>query len=645
MLKKVIRLIIVSIIVSITITSNVFASDNKLFHYEPYSDWAKEIGYKYDVVFKEKPQRNALRWEITNILGNFVNDVREDSNNPVFNDIDKLSDKVKQRITTLASIGIINGYDDGTFKPFNDVTRAEFMALMHRSDLLSDTNSNVDIAKFIDINNHWAEREINIAVKSGIINGKSNKEFCPNDNITLEEVFIILDRLVNNGKISEDNVLAAIQDTFNVQKYSDKDKYMIEVIYDEINKVQNEMDIYKHTLTEYDYESIGETVTLKDVLIWRYYYDGGGAALEPYHIEKVLDDEFFETIVKNANRYDRKVEGGRDIGYYFGLDSDTVDYNRPVTVNEFLIPLYNYVTVDLNNVDISFSNFNQFSNEEKEAIKRMVYWEILPNSGYEFPGNKYMTKALLNYITVKLNNKEDIYIYSHYYSNKKEYCVDKDLSSLPSNYKDYPFIARPISNEAYEIPFRNQEHEISRTPVENYYKGRSLYTDVRKSSIKYFNTLLNVDYNTISNENFTSVIKDLYTFPQEQSDFEQYIQYVKDNKIKLSGIVESYLPIFYYDGGAQNYRLRVKINFKVISSDTNKNLVLGDLRYKNSYDVVGGIQGKDIIYDGNEFDMYIEMPFDSLPSFYNTKNVGISDIFNLVTTISRVNKGSIYTTN
>ena len=98
MLRKVIRLIIVSMIVSITITSNVFASDNKLFHYEPYSDWAKEIGYKYDVVFKEKPQRNALRWEITNILGNFVNDVREDSNNPVFNDIYNLSDKVKQRI-------------------------------------------------------------------------------------------------------------------------------------------------------------------------------------------------------------------------------------------------------------------------------------------------------------------------------------------------------------------------------------------------------------------------------------------------------------------------------------------------------------------------------------------------------------------
>lgn len=86
---------------------------------------------------------------------------------------------------TLSDFSIINGYEDGTFKPYNTITRAEFAKI-----IIAATNLYMDVSysnSFKDINGHWAEDYIYAAQSVGIINGVSDNIFEPESNITYEQ--------------------------------------------------------------------------------------------------------------------------------------------------------------------------------------------------------------------------------------------------------------------------------------------------------------------------------------------------------------------------------------------------------------------------------------------------------------------------
>ena len=54
----------------------------------------------------------------------------------------------------------------------------------------------------------------------------------------------------------------------------------------------------------------------------------------------------------------------------------------------------------------------------------------------------------------------------------------------------------------------------------------------------------------------------------------EYVEYVKQNNIKLTGTAQAQLPCIYFDG--ENYRVRMKIEMKVESSNTDTNLLFND---------------------------------------------------------------------
>ena len=117
----------------------------------------------------------------------------------------------KKEINQFISSGYVNGYEDGTFRPDNSITRAEFVKLVNKYFRF---NNKEDI-KFSDINtNDWYYKDICIASKAGYINGYEDKTFKPNKTITREEVSKILISIKNK----QDNVY----DKLN--KYPDKNK-------------------------------------------------------------------------------------------------------------------------------------------------------------------------------------------------------------------------------------------------------------------------------------------------------------------------------------------------------------------------------------------------------------------------------------
>lgn len=96
----------------------------------------------------------------------------------------------KDSILKLTNAGVVSGYPDGTFKPNNTVTRAEFTVM-----LVKALNLETRVGKtFNDTNSHWAKDSISTAAAHGIISGYDENTFGPDDLITREQVAVIIAR-------------------------------------------------------------------------------------------------------------------------------------------------------------------------------------------------------------------------------------------------------------------------------------------------------------------------------------------------------------------------------------------------------------------------------------------------------------------
>ena len=89
----------------------------------------------------------------------------------------------------------INGYEDNTFRPNSNMTRAEFVKVVNKVFGYNQTATE----EFKDVNqDDWFYKDICIGIKAGYIQGRSKDIFAPNDNITREEAAMILTNIMNN---------------------------------------------------------------------------------------------------------------------------------------------------------------------------------------------------------------------------------------------------------------------------------------------------------------------------------------------------------------------------------------------------------------------------------------------------------------
>lgn len=100
----------------------------------------------------------------------------------------------KEEIQRLVEDGIIDGYGDGSFRPQNNITRAELAKILTKM-LDLETNQSTT-SHFEDAGQAWYSSYIDAVYKKGIMVGKSEKLFAPDDNVTREEVAAIFVRIV-----------------------------------------------------------------------------------------------------------------------------------------------------------------------------------------------------------------------------------------------------------------------------------------------------------------------------------------------------------------------------------------------------------------------------------------------------------------
>ena len=99
-------------------------------------------------------------------------------------------------ITQWQSKGLIQGYEDGTFKPGNTITRAEFVTLMNNAKGFWSEGS----INFSDVKNgSWFYSAVARAVAAGYVKGYSDGSFKPNNTITRAEAAVMI---ANTAKLS-----------------------------------------------------------------------------------------------------------------------------------------------------------------------------------------------------------------------------------------------------------------------------------------------------------------------------------------------------------------------------------------------------------------------------------------------------------
>ena len=92
-------------------------------------------------------------------------------------------------VDTLVSLGVINGYTDGSFKPNDTVTRAEMAKMIYvlRTGKSDASAYNNEKTTFTDINGHWAAGYVKYCQSLGIIAGQSATKFAPDQTVTAQE--------------------------------------------------------------------------------------------------------------------------------------------------------------------------------------------------------------------------------------------------------------------------------------------------------------------------------------------------------------------------------------------------------------------------------------------------------------------------
>ena len=163
--------------------------------------YAYIIGYGNNDV---RPQNNITRAEVATIFFRLLTDETRTANmtkSNGYNDV-KDGDWFCCAVSTLSKMGIIKGYEDGSFKPNDPISRAEFAAIAARFD----PNGDKTPASFSDVTSHWAKDEISIAANHGWIKGYEDGSFKPDQKITRAETMTLVNRVLNRLPETKDDL-------------------------------------------------------------------------------------------------------------------------------------------------------------------------------------------------------------------------------------------------------------------------------------------------------------------------------------------------------------------------------------------------------------------------------------------------------
>ncbi len=107
-----------------------------------------------------------------------------------------------QAVNWAASVGVVNGFDDGTFQPNTAITREQLAAILRNYAQYKgmDVNVSGDLSTYTDADSvsDWAKESVEWVVGSGLIGGYEDSTLRPQGTTTRAEVASVLQRYLAN---------------------------------------------------------------------------------------------------------------------------------------------------------------------------------------------------------------------------------------------------------------------------------------------------------------------------------------------------------------------------------------------------------------------------------------------------------------
>ena len=184
--------------------------------------------YSYIVGYEDgtiRPGNNITRAEVATI---FYRLLSEGSSERWYSASNSFSDVAADSwynvpVSTLSNMGIIDGYEDGTFKPNASITRAEFTAIATRFfDYTAEYEGAFNDVTYSD----WYADCVQAAVDMGLVNGYADGGFHPNAYITRAESCAIVNRVLNrvpheDHLLDEDEMITWPDNSYGAWYYAD----------------------------------------------------------------------------------------------------------------------------------------------------------------------------------------------------------------------------------------------------------------------------------------------------------------------------------------------------------------------------------------------------------------------------------------
>ncbi|MFC5471830.1 S-layer homology domain-containing protein [Cohnella suwonensis] len=147
-----------------------------------------------------KPEKTVTRAEFAVMLMNALKPKSEEAA-LTFNDSAKIGAWAQKAVAQAVQLGIIKGYEDGSFRPDAVITRAEMVAMIAKA--LGYSAGEDTVTGFADDNDipAWAKASVSYVKQAGIVQGKGSNKFAPSGHATrAEAVTVLLNMLAHMSK-------------------------------------------------------------------------------------------------------------------------------------------------------------------------------------------------------------------------------------------------------------------------------------------------------------------------------------------------------------------------------------------------------------------------------------------------------------
>jgi len=154
-------------------------------------DGLSDVSYTAYATMDDDSEMTATSKTITVSVGDYLPEVPDYYGHPNF-----------EAIEYLYTEGIVEGFPDGTFKPENNLTRAELMKILVLA-AMPWAEFEEDNTCFPDVNNEWFAKYVCYAANEGWVEGYPDGEFKPGENVLKVEAIKMIIEVFNFGTRSD----------------------------------------------------------------------------------------------------------------------------------------------------------------------------------------------------------------------------------------------------------------------------------------------------------------------------------------------------------------------------------------------------------------------------------------------------------